>query len=116
MPADDRGTVLVFTRAPEGSTIEYTDRYQRAGRAHAARACPRSTRVFSVVALGIGTPGLVNEGALFASLAPREERERSQKEVVDELRADARARSPASWPSRPARRRSAASAARRRSS
>jgi multidrug efflux pump len=38
------------------------------------------------VALGVGSPGLVNEGAIFASLKPRGQRQRTQMEVVDELR------------------------------
>jgi multidrug efflux pump len=29
IPAADRGGFFVFTRAPEGATIEYTDRYHR---------------------------------------------------------------------------------------
>jgi multidrug efflux pump len=81
----DRGAVLVLSRAPEGSTIEYTDRYQREVEA-VARSQPEITKIFSVVSLGIGTPGLVNEGFLFTSLAPRAARERSQKEIVRDLR------------------------------
>jgi multidrug efflux pump len=81
----DRGNLLVLSRAPEGSTIEYTDRYQREVEA-VARSQPEITKIFSVVSLGIGTPGLVNEGFLFTSLAPRAERERSQKQIVQDLR------------------------------
>src|SRR5690606_3903333 len=40
---------------------------------------------FSVVALGIGTPGAVNEGAMFVTLRPWEERERSQQAIVASL-------------------------------
>ena len=29
IPTADRGALPVFTRAPEGSTVDYTDRYQR---------------------------------------------------------------------------------------
>jgi multidrug efflux pump len=84
MPGDDRATVLIFNQAPEGATLEYTDRYQRlAERAVASQ--PEVSRAFSVVSLGLGTPGLVNQGFLWVSLVPREERERSQKEVVEAL-------------------------------
>jgi multidrug efflux pump len=84
MPGDDRATVLIFNQAPEGATLEYTDRYQRlAERAVASQ--PEVSRAFSVVSLGIGTPGLVNQGFLWVTLVPREERERSQKEVVQAL-------------------------------
>jgi multidrug efflux pump len=43
-------------------------------------------RVFSVVAVGLGTPGVVNEGFLWVSLAPRDQRQRGQKEIVASLR------------------------------
>lgn len=84
IPVEDRGAVRVFTRAPEGSTIDYTERYQREVEAIVLDK-PEVAKAFSVVALGIGTPGLVNEGALFASLHPWEERSRSQMDVVAEL-------------------------------
>lgn len=85
IPASDRGTVLTFTRAPEGATIEYMDRYQREAE-RLVLDLPETARVFSVVALGIGTPGLVNEGILWTSLVPRSERQRSQGEIVADLR------------------------------
>jgi multidrug efflux pump len=85
IPTADRGGMRTFTRAPEGSTIDYTDRYQRAVE-RAIMTYPEIDKAFSVVALGIGTPGLVNEGAIFANLTPWEERSRTQMSIVDELR------------------------------
>jgi multidrug efflux pump len=85
MPSDDRDTLLVYNQAPEGATIEYTDRYQRMAE-RAVTAVPEVSRVFSIVSLGLGTPGLVNEGFLWVSLAPRAERERSQAEVIEGVR------------------------------
>jgi len=85
IPTADRDAARVLMRAPEGSTIDYTDRYQHAVE-QMVLAVPEVVKAFSVVALGIGTPGLVNEGAIFASLSPSDERERSQMTVVDELR------------------------------
>ncbi|MDX2167006.1 MAG: efflux RND transporter permease subunit [Deltaproteobacteria bacterium] len=86
IPTSDRAGLRVFVRAPEGSTIDYTSRYQLAVE-QAAHSYPEVDKAFSVVALGIGTPGLVNEGAIFASLTPWEERTRTQMQIVDELRA-----------------------------
>jgi multidrug efflux pump len=85
LPGDDRDTVLVLNTAPEGATIEYTDRYQRLAERVVASQ-PEVSRAFSVVSLGLGTPGLVNQGFLWVSLVPRDERERSQSEVVQALR------------------------------
>ncbi len=85
IPTEDRGAVVVFTLAPEGSTIDYTAKYQEQVES-IVLGTPEVAKAFSVVALGIGTPGLVNEGGLFTSLVPREQRQRTQMEVVDWLR------------------------------
>ena len=73
IPNSDRGMLVAFTRAPQGSTIEYTDRYQQQAE-RVFLTHPDVQRTFSVVALGIGTPGVVNEGFFFVSLRPRGER------------------------------------------
>jgi multidrug efflux pump len=87
IPKSDRSVLFVFTRAPEGSTIEYMDRYQ-AEAEQMLRGLPEVRRVFSVIALGIGTPGLVNQGVLIAMLSDPDQRERSQHEIVNDLRRD----------------------------
>lgn len=87
IPLADQGALRVFTQAPEGSTIEYTDRYQAAAE-DIVLGAPEVSKLFSVVAFGIGVPGAVNEGAMFATLLPWEDRSRSQMQVVDSLRRD----------------------------
>jgi multidrug efflux pump len=85
VPDADRGVALAFIRAPEGSTVDYTARYQRQVE-EIVMATPEVARTFSVVSLGIGAPGLVNEGVLFTSLKPWEQRKRTQQEVVEDWR------------------------------
>jgi multidrug efflux pump len=85
VPTEDRAAIATFTRAPEGSTLDYTDRYQRQAE-EIVLSVPEVEKTFSVLALGIGAPGAVSEGAMFTSLRPWEERSRSQQELVDELR------------------------------
>jgi hydrophobe/amphiphile efflux-1 (HAE1) family protein len=85
IPTADRGIFLTFTRAPEGSTLAHTDRYQKMAE-DIALNMPEVDRTFSVVALGFGVPGQVNEGGMFTSLKLWEERSRSQMQVVDEVR------------------------------
>ncbi len=82
VPRSDRGSMWVFTRAPEGSTIEYTHRYQLQVEEIAAQA-PEVEGVFSVVALGMNAPGLVNEGAIITDL--RKDRDRSTADVIQSL-------------------------------
>ncbi|NNL67410.1 MAG: efflux RND transporter permease subunit, partial [Myxococcales bacterium] len=81
IPNSDRGSVIAKMTAPEGATIEYTDRYQKEAEAVFLRT-PEIERVFSVVSLGIGTPGLVNEGFMFTMMKPEAERDRHQRDVV----------------------------------
>jgi len=85
IPTADRSAVVTMTQAPEGSTIDYTARYQNEVE-KIVLAQPEVARSFSVVALGIGAPGRVSEGAMFTSLYPRSERRVSQQAVVERLR------------------------------
>ncbi|MFQ5458975.1 MAG: efflux RND transporter permease subunit, partial [Myxococcota bacterium] len=81
IPSEDRGSIFVFTQAPEGSTLEYTDRYMRQAEA-IMQAQPEMDKLFSVIALGLSTPGEVSAGAMFAMLKPRDQRSRSSQEIV----------------------------------
>jgi multidrug efflux pump len=82
IPKSDRSVFFVWTQAPEGSTIEYMDRYQ-AQAEQVVMAEPEVRRTFSVIALGLGTPGLVNQGLVIGGLSDPDERDRSQDEIAD---------------------------------
>jgi multidrug efflux pump len=84
VPTSDRGFVMVWTQAPEGSTIEYMDRYQRQTEQMLLNT-PEIEHAFSIIALGLGTPGLVNQGLVFSPLRDRAHRERSQSDVAHDL-------------------------------
>lgn len=84
IPRSDRGAVLIRTEAPEGSTIDYTDRYQSMAE-QVMLATPEVERVFSVVALGRDTPGQVNRGLVIAGLRDPELRQRTGQEIADAI-------------------------------
>jgi multidrug efflux pump len=84
IPSEDRGAIFVFTRAPEGSTLDYTNRYMLQAEA-IMQAQPEIDKLFSVIALGLGAPGEVHTGAMFAMLTPRDERERSSQRLVEDI-------------------------------
>ncbi len=84
IPKSDRSVFFVWINAPEGSTLAYTDRYQHQAE-QIVMAQPEVERVFSVIALGLGTPGLVNQGLLIAGLNDPGERERSQEEIAEDV-------------------------------
>jgi multidrug efflux pump len=70
--------------APEGATLEYTDRYMRAVEGPLLNL-PERRGLFTATGLGFGGPGRVTNGFVFLNLVPRDERERSQQEIVQQL-------------------------------
>ena len=84
IPSEDRGAILVFAQAPEGATMQYTDRYMRQAE-KIMMSQPEVEKLFSVVALGLNAPGEVSSGAMFAMLKDRDSRKRSSQEIVQGL-------------------------------
>lgn len=82
MADSDRGLFYVITIGPEGATIDYMARYHDQGD-EMVRALPEHHRSLSVVSLGIGAPGVVTRGIIFAQL--HDDRERDLNAVVDDL-------------------------------
>ncbi len=68
-PAEDRGWIFTVVRAPEGSTIEYTDRYTRMVEATYDQL-PAKDRMFTA----IGLFGPVTDGVMFVGLKPQNQR------------------------------------------
>ena len=84
VPIEDRGVAFGIVIAPEGATLDYTDKYMREVE---SRLLPLQERrsLFSATGLGFGGPGRVTNGFVFLGLAPRSERRRSQQEIVQAL-------------------------------
>jgi len=82
-PTEDRGFVPVFVSAPQASTVDYTD--AQIDRVETiAQPFVDSGEATSMFALAFGNGG---GGFLFLTLAPWEERERSQAEITTDLNA-----------------------------
>jgi multidrug efflux pump len=84
VPTEDRGVAFGIVLAPEGATLEYTDRYMRAVE-QTLLNIPERRGLFTATGLGFGGPGRVTNGFVFLNLVPRSERERSQQEIVQQL-------------------------------
>jgi multidrug efflux pump len=84
VPVEDRGIGFGIIIAPEGATLEYTDRYMREVEKRLL-ALPEQRGLFTAIGLGFGGPGRVTNGFLFLALKPRAERDRSQQQIVQEL-------------------------------
>ncbi|HXH03961.1 MAG TPA: efflux RND transporter permease subunit, partial [Candidatus Competibacteraceae bacterium] len=78
-PVEDRGTVFAVGLAPDGATVDYTDRYVRQMEAIVAQV-PEMVRYFAVVGYPATTQGL-----MFVGLKDWAERERKQQAITAEL-------------------------------
>jgi multidrug efflux pump len=83
VPTEDRGLIFNLVMAPEGSTLEYTDRYVRQAEA-VFKQVPEVQGMFTAVGLGFGAPGRVSDGFMFVRLKPYGERKRSQQQIVQQ--------------------------------
>ncbi len=84
VPTEDRGLIFTVVMAPEGSTLEYTDRYVKFAEQIYA-SVPEIEGMFTAVGLGFGAPGRVTDGFMFVRLKPYQDRKRSQQEIVRTL-------------------------------
>ncbi|MFN0152395.1 MAG: efflux RND transporter permease subunit [bacterium] len=84
VPTEDRSIAFGIVLAPEGSTLDYTDRYMRQLEGILV-PMPEREGVFTATGLGFGGPGRVTNGFVFLNLKERHEREKSQQEIVQEL-------------------------------
>lgn len=83
-PTEDRSIAFGFVLAPEGSTLDYMDRYMREIES-ILMPLPEREGLFVAAGLAFGGPGQVTNGFIFLRLKPRGERDRSQQEIVASL-------------------------------
>jgi multidrug efflux pump len=79
-PVEDRGTIVGAASAPEGATIDYTDRYVRQME-EAYKGIPEINRVFAIAGAQQVTSGLT-----FVRLVDWEDRDRKQQDITAQLR------------------------------
>jgi multidrug efflux pump len=84
IPAADRGSIIIYTQAPEGSSLDYTNRYQLEVE-KALLEVPEIRSSLAILAPDWQGSPIVNQGIIFSALRPLGQRERSQQEVVDDL-------------------------------
>jgi multidrug efflux pump len=80
VPADDRGYFFIYVVAPEGSSVAYTDEYQRQVEAILHRT-PEVRSSFSVIGFG-GPP---SQGFAGGILTDWDERQRNSQEIIGEV-------------------------------
>lgn len=86
-PAEDRQRVMVLVTAPEGSSLQYLDRYLRQVEDILMREMDKGNVQRFLTRIGnFGGGGDVNFGRIFATLAPWDERDESAQEIAARLR------------------------------
>jgi multidrug efflux pump len=84
VPTEDRGWCFGIVIAPEGATLDYTDKNLREiERILLAR--PEHQGLFTAIGLSFAGPGSVSNGIMFFLLKDRGEREKSVQQIVQEL-------------------------------
>jgi len=78
-PEEDQGIIIGFGTAPEGATIDYTDRYAKQME-DIYEAVPEQNRFFKIIGFG-GVTRVIG----FVGLKPWNERERSAQQIAQSL-------------------------------
>lgn len=84
IPVEDRGMFLTIIKAPEGSTLAYTNKTQVEVEKEVSKI-PEVAGYFSAIGLAIGGPPNTSNGLVFARLADWGERKRKQQAIVQNL-------------------------------
>ncbi|WHZ22198.1 MAG: RND multidrug efflux transporter [Nitrospira sp.] len=80
-PLEDTGWFAVHVNAPEGATLDYTDRYARETE-RALSQIPEMDSYYTVVARG-WRPTLVNRAVTWVTLKDWSDRSRHQRDIID---------------------------------
>jgi multidrug efflux pump len=84
-PLEDRGSIRISAKGPEGATYAYMDRFMDEMGEVLAREAPEHRQVVWVTSPGFGASTSINSGFARVRLRPAAERERSQMEIADAL-------------------------------
>lgn len=84
-PIEDRGSFVSIFKGPLGAHPDYSHRYVTK-MSEIVSSLPELDRYFAATALSRGgSPGAGNQGLMFSTLKPWEERERKTQEIVKEV-------------------------------
>jgi multidrug efflux pump len=89
MPLEDRGRIWIRSTAQEGASFEYMQSFMDDVAHAVARLVPEASILVTQVPGSGGAPGVqgaVNTGFVRVMLKDREERERTQQDIAEELR------------------------------
>ncbi len=82
-PMEDRGSFRIRATGPEGATFEYMDRYANEISQMVTDNVPEANSIVTITSPGFGASSSVNNAYISVTLEDAEDRERSQKEIVN---------------------------------
>jgi multidrug efflux pump len=86
-PLEDRSSLRLESRGPEGATFEYMDRYMDSLREAVNEIAPEHRMMITVTSPGYGASSSVNSGFMRMYLVDPADRDRSQQEIADSISA-----------------------------
>ncbi|RZL46991.1 MAG: efflux RND transporter permease subunit [Pedobacter sp.] len=84
-PYDDRSAINLNLSTPEGASFAYTDRFMGKVAQMVTDSVPEKKVLITITSPGFGGAGATNSGFLRMGLVDPGDRERSQKEIADQL-------------------------------
>ncbi len=84
-PLEDRSSISISTRGPEGATFAYMDRFMDQLNALIVEEVPETDNTITVTAPGFGAASSVNSGFGRITLVETDERQRTQGEIANAL-------------------------------
>ncbi len=85
-PLEDRGNFRIMASGPEGATFEYMDFYVDQMINLINEEIPENESVISITSPGFGASSAVNSAMFVLNLKDAEDRERSQTEIIDQIK------------------------------
>jgi hydrophobe/amphiphile efflux-1 (HAE1) family protein len=84
-PYDDRNAINMNVSTPEGSSFAYTDKFMNKVAQMVTDSVPEKKVLITITSPGFGGAGSTNSGFLRMGLTDAGDRERSQKQIADNL-------------------------------
>ncbi|MEP2772185.1 MAG: efflux RND transporter permease subunit [Fulvivirga sp.] len=85
-PMEDRGNFRIYATGPEGATFEYMDFYMDQITELVQEEVPENESVLTITSPGFGASSSVNSGFAVINLVDADQRERTQTEIVDDIK------------------------------
>lgn len=85
-PMEDRGNFRIYASGPEGATFEYMDFYMDQITELVQKEVPENESVLTITSPGFGASSSVNSGFAVINLVDADQRERSQTEIVNDIK------------------------------